>query len=167
MRHERNNSNFLRHDHGFTLIEVLVAVLVLSIGLLGLAGLQASGLRNNYDAYLQTQATNLANDFADRIRANRSAAALATYAAETATANAACFTATGCAPTAMAAADRDVWNSSLTGRLPAGQGSVGALGGGLFSITVRWDEGRTGVTGTACNPNDPTDLRCLTIITQP
>lgn len=56
---------------GFTLIEVLVAVLVLAIGLLGLAGLQTTGLHSNHSAYLRTQATLLAYDMADRMRANR------------------------------------------------------------------------------------------------
>jgi len=55
---------------GFTLIEVLIAMLVLSVGLLGLAGLQARGLKNNLSAYHRGQATQLAYDMADRIRAN-------------------------------------------------------------------------------------------------
>ena len=55
---------------GFTLIEVLIAVLVLSIGLLGLASLQAASLKNNYGAYMRSQASILANDMADRIRSN-------------------------------------------------------------------------------------------------
>ena len=55
---------------GFSLIEVLVTMVVLSIGLLGVAGMQASGLRNNHAVYTKTQATNLAMDMAERIRAN-------------------------------------------------------------------------------------------------
>jgi len=56
---------------GFTLLEVLVAILVLSIGLLGLAGLMASSIRNNHSAYQRTQATWLAYDMIDRMRVNR------------------------------------------------------------------------------------------------
>ena len=52
------------------MIDVLVAMVVLSIGLLGLAGLQATGLRYNHGAYLSTQATLQAYDMADRMRAN-------------------------------------------------------------------------------------------------
>ena len=55
---------------GFTLIEVLIAMLVLAVGLLGLAGLQATSLRNNQSAYNRSQATQLAYDLADRMRAN-------------------------------------------------------------------------------------------------
>jgi len=58
---------------GFTLIEVLIAVVVLSIGLLGLAGLQTAGLHSNQSANLRTQATLLAYDMIDRMRASRSA----------------------------------------------------------------------------------------------
>ena len=65
--------------NGFTMVELLVAVLVLSIGLLGLAGLQAAGLRNNQSAYLRSQATILAYDVADRMRATRAAAAAGAY----------------------------------------------------------------------------------------
>lgn len=55
---------------GFTLIEVLVALLVLSIGLLGLAALQATGMKYNSDAYYRTQASIFAYDIIDRMRAN-------------------------------------------------------------------------------------------------
>jgi len=59
---------------GFGLIEVLVSMLILAIGLLGIAGLQAQSIRFNHEAYLRTQATVLANDIADRMRANRTVA---------------------------------------------------------------------------------------------
>jgi type IV pilus assembly protein PilV len=55
---------------GFTLLEVMVALLVLSIGLLGLAMLQATNLQFNTDAYTRTQATLFAYDIIDRMRAN-------------------------------------------------------------------------------------------------
>lgn len=55
---------------GFTLIEVLVSLVVLAIGLLGLAMLQTTGLRFNTNSYSRTQATYLAYDLAERMRAN-------------------------------------------------------------------------------------------------
>jgi type IV pilus modification protein PilV len=64
---------------GFTLIEVLVAMVVLSIGLLGLAGLQVKTLSFNRDAYLLSQVTNLQYDMLDRMRANRGAAGNGEY----------------------------------------------------------------------------------------
>jgi type IV pilus assembly protein PilV len=59
-----------RRQTGFSLIEVLVALAVLSIGLLGLAMLQVTGMKFNSDAYFRTQATILAYDIIDRMRAN-------------------------------------------------------------------------------------------------
>lgn len=149
---------------GFTLIEVLVAVLVLSIGLLGLASLQATSLRYNNDSSVQTQATFLASDMADRMRANVSKAA--DYPAKSAAANANCYNAGGCTPDEMAANDVYEWNQALA-TLPAGQGTITSIGGGLYRITVMWDELRNGANGTNCNPDDPADLRCVSITTQP
>ena len=58
-------------DSGFTLVEVLVALVVLSIGLLGLAALQLSSLQFNTNSLLRTQATVVAYDLIDRMRSNR------------------------------------------------------------------------------------------------
>ena len=59
---------------GFTLIEVLVTLVILTFGLLGIAGLMAKGQRASYEAYQRQQALALANDMAERIRANRAMA---------------------------------------------------------------------------------------------
>ena len=61
-------------QRGFTLLEVLIAVMLLAVGLLGLAGLQAVSLRNNHSAYLRSQATMLTYEIIDGMRTNRSAA---------------------------------------------------------------------------------------------
>ena len=63
-----------RREGGFTLIEVVVAMLILSIGLMGMVGLQAVSLKMNQSAHLSSQATYLAYDIIDRMRANRTAA---------------------------------------------------------------------------------------------
>jgi type IV pilus assembly protein PilV len=60
----------LKQQSGFTLIELLVTTIVLSIGLLGLAQLEIFSMRHSHDAYFRTQATFLAQDIADRMRAN-------------------------------------------------------------------------------------------------
>lgn len=80
---------------GFTLIEVLVAVLVLAIGLLGLASLQLQGLRETHAALLQTQAGVLATDMAERLQAGP-----------------------------LDATDLQDWKTQLARRLPAGDGGV-------------------------------------------
>ena len=76
--------HFLHRESGFSLIEVLVALLVLSIGLLGLAMLQVQGMRFTNDSYQRTQATLLAYDLMDRMRANKVGADAGAYCLTTA-----------------------------------------------------------------------------------
>lgn len=64
-----------KHQKGATLIEIMVAVLVLSVGLLGLAALQVFSLQSNQGAYHRTQAVNISYEVADFLRANRGAPA--------------------------------------------------------------------------------------------
>ncbi len=59
-----------RNSHGFTLIEVLVSMIIITIGLLGVASMQLTSFQNNQGAYMRSQATVLATDFMDRIRSN-------------------------------------------------------------------------------------------------
>ena len=123
-------------QRGFTLIEVLIAALVLSIGLLGLAGLQSVSLKMNQGSYLRTQATNLAYEITDVMRANSSnrAAYLGDFS------NVTCdleYVRTG----AIAAADIAEWRNRLACLLPTGRGSITQTGT-LVRITVTWDESR-------------------------
>jgi type IV pilus assembly protein PilV len=66
-----------RHS-GFSLIEVLIAIVVLSFGLLGMVGLQAASLQANRDARLQSAAIVLAREFAEMMRGNKDVALLGT-----------------------------------------------------------------------------------------
>jgi type IV pilus assembly protein PilV len=125
---------------GFTLMEVLVTVAVLAIGLLGLAGLQAQGIKFNHDAYLRTQASQLAYDMTDRMRANQQGVQNGDYdAIDGSEADPGCITA-GCTATEMAAYDGYIWNQVAAASLPGGSGTVTAQGGGVFLVTVNWTE---------------------------
>jgi len=131
---------------GFTLLEVLVAMLVLSIGLLGLAGLMASSMRNNLSASHRTQATWMAYDIIDRMRANRAGALAGSYATAMGTA-AACATAvpTGTVPVQDIAA----WKNQLACALPAGNGSIAVnTGTRAATIVIQWNDSR-GTTDSA------------------
>ena len=66
-----NKYQNITNDSGFTLIEVLVALLIVALGMLGNAMLQLQGMKNSNDAYLRSQIGLFAYDVADKIRANR------------------------------------------------------------------------------------------------
>ena len=111
-------------SRGFTLIEVLVAMVVLAVGLLGVSGLQVTGLRSNHSALMRSQATLFASDMADRIRANNVGFTAGDYNLPTAAATAECGTTTGCTPNEMADNDMSLWSADIGITLPSGEGIV-------------------------------------------
>jgi type IV pilus assembly protein PilV len=127
---------------GFSMVEVLVALVVLGVGMLGVASLYVVTLRSSGSAISRMQAVNLASDLADRIRANRSAR----EAYEGAAANKGCVSATAnCTPEDMAAHDLFLWDAQLAATLGAsaeGSVDVEAAAGTLrtYTITVSWKE---------------------------
>lgn len=143
----------MNKNKGFTLIEVLIAMLVLAVGLLGLAGLQATSLGHNLSAYNRGQATQLAYDIAERMRANPSVAGnyLTTFMAPTAATCAtndtpctACTSAANsCTPAQLTVKDLFEWNIALTSTLPSGTGTI-TITGAVYTITVNWDDNRDG-----------------------
>lgn len=124
--------------NGFSLVEVLVAMVVLSVGLLGLAGMMASTVRNNHSAYHRSQATWLAYDMIDRIRANREAALQPSN-----NYNIAVGTATSSSTDIVVADDVNGWKGRLAAALPAGDGSVAVVPATRrVTVVVRWNDSR-------------------------
>lgn len=144
---------------GFTLIEILIAMVVLGIGLLGLAGLQATGLRNSHSAYHRSQATQLAYDMADRMRVNSVGFAAGAYNNGAATADN--CQANACTPAQMAGYDIAQWVAELAAQLPGGTG-VACIDrtsndgnwnapacdgiGNTYAVKIWWDDDRSGVS---------------------
>jgi len=133
-----------RFETGFTLVETLVALVVLSIGLLGVAGLQLVGLRGNMSAASRTQATYYADDIIDRMRANYTvargpdAAHMQYLLAMGATAS------TATDPVALA--DATAWLAELKA-LPSGQGSISVdPATAIATVTIQWVDTRGGDT---------------------
>jgi len=145
----------LNRQHGFTLLEVLITVLILSIGLLGLASLQTKGLQYNYSANLRSQATLLAYDMLDRMRANRNASIAGLYninLGDSVTASNCTGSGADCTPANMATFDKYEWKTELADRLPKGNGEVEstALAGTArqVTITVEWSDNREKITNS-------------------
>jgi len=113
-------------NRGFTLLEVLVATIILSVGLLGISGMQVTGLRSNHSALLRSQATMFAYDMSDRMRANGEAFKSATgyYNSPVGAADNDCLTTIGCGSEAMAKNDMFAWSTNIVNTLPAGAGVV-------------------------------------------
>jgi type IV pilus assembly protein PilV len=163
-------TKFPGQQSGFTLIEVLISALILAIGLVGVAGLQAVSLKNNQSTFMRSQATALAYDLADRMRANVTAADIGSYNPGAAAMTSTCATTSGCGPAAMAAHDIAEWNAALAALLPSGVGFVcidstpnDGTGpgdaqcdgnGGQFSIKVWWDDDRDGATTVTATNNE-------------
>lgn len=147
-----------RVNGGYSLIEILVAVLVLAIGLLGLAQLQLTSIQNTHSSHLRSVATALAYDMADRVRANQAGFQTGAYNNPAAAQDASCLGA-GCAPAAMAGHDAFEWQADAAAQLPSGaavicldstpnDGTSAAPacdgGGQIYAIKVWWADDKTG-----------------------
>lgn len=137
---------------GTTLIETMVALLVLSIGLLGIAAMQMSGLFQNRAGYERSQAVMLADEIAERIRVNRPAAAAGDYDTAIGTVIASpagtCLgQAANCTPVTLATEDLGLWKDRLDAILAGGDGAVQvAVTSGVArsaQITIQWPTGNS------------------------
>jgi type IV pilus assembly protein PilV len=126
------------------LIEAMVTLVVLSVGMIGMAALYGQGLGASRVALYRTVAVNLTADMADRIRLNRMAGNA--YAGAAANNNCTPPGVATCNPAQMAADDLFNWNQALAQALPGGAGTVGFANGlpSTYTITVSWQESGIG-----------------------
>lgn len=160
---ELERRNPWSRGRGFSLIEVLVAVLVFSLGILGFISLQVKSIQAGQVAYYRSQATTLASDIIERIRANSSVAA--NYAGTDTNVAGGCdiSSASGCSPSDMVSADLHSWQALLSNSLPSGLGIVCLDStpydgtptapacdgvGGSYVAKIWWDENKSGNTST-------------------
>lgn len=126
---------FVKTARGMSLVEVLVTVVLISVGLLGVAALQLSSLKGNQESYARSQAAMLAADILDRMRANQNAFANNQY-------NVA-FNGTGAAGT-PSGNDLQAWQRSINQLLPGGTeiaaGSIARSATNIVTVTIRWSE---------------------------
>lgn len=130
------------------MIEAMVAVLVLSLGLLALASFQLRVLSDSVGASNQNVAVQLAGDIADRIRANPGAVASSAYVADWASPDEdepepSCVSAgASCNAAELAAHDLWSWKRAVAGALPGGLADVQgkSSAGGLLFVHIAWDE---------------------------
>ena len=127
-------------QQGFGLVESLVALVVVSVGMIGIAVLYGQGLGASRTALYRTYAVNLVSDMADRIRVNRRGGA--SYAGAPSNNNCGAGGNTDCTTAQMAAHDLFVWQAQIVAQLPAGVGTVQYAGTTppTYTIRVRWQE---------------------------
>ncbi len=159
-----------KNQGGFTLIEVLVSALILAIGLVGVAALQAVSLKSQQSAFMRSQASALAYDLADRMRSNVTSANANLYNPAVTGLVANCKAVSGCTPQDLARHDLAEWNAVITNYLPMGSGFVcidstpndgtgpgnpqcdGA--GSQFSVKIWWDDNRDGAISVTATNNE-------------
>lgn len=152
-------------SRGFSLVEALVALTVLSVGLLGAAGMLLDSLRGQSQALRRGVATSLVADIAGRIRANPTAREAYDSRSETVAA-ADCDEAAPCGPVLLAAHDRAHFTASARALLPGGEPqpailfepAIGPAAPDRYAISLRWQD-----------PLDPdtTDESTLIVLAQP
>lgn len=137
-------------QNGFSLLEVLIALIILSIGLLGHSKLQALGVRATTDSHLRTEATFFANDMIERMRANQPSVTSDYYAGINYTAidcavapgtictEGTAGSATDCTTTEVADEDAINWFCGVTATIPNGSVAVSSAAG-VYSVQVSWD----------------------------
>ena len=154
----------LSRQRGVSLIEVMMAVLIFSIGLLGLAGLMIMATRSNQAGYQFTQVSYLAHNMADRMSANPIGVWNGSYNNTAYPVSTTQDCSGGCTPAQLATYDQQMWSSQLKTFLPPGAAaaiSCASTGvsydpvgggqvdkrppyGGTCSMTIKWNERNTG-----------------------
>ena len=130
-----------RKQRGFSLVEVLIALIIMSVGMLGIAGLYVQSMQAGRTSLFRHHAVTLAGDVADRIRANPTAGVA--YAAGAGIDFGCVATGVDCNEVEMASTDILLWKQQARESLPNGDATVAFDNGTIppsYTIAVTWDE---------------------------
>ncbi len=157
-----------KYQSGLGLIESLIALLVISVGLLGIAALQITSMKQSSSAQFHSMAVWFNYEMTDRINANRGITVFPQYAGiSTADAHSQnCETAASpCTPAQMIEADAKIW-SELVSKLPSGKGVIIQNDDNSLQVTVMWDDGADESNCTNNVPNSD-GMTCYSVTLQP
>jgi type IV pilus assembly protein PilV len=157
-------------QRGFTLLEILIAVLILAIGLLGVAGLQILSLKNSTNSVWRAEATQLAYDILDRVRANYEESSTCSNPSyevsygDTVSASDCQLSSANCNQSQMRDYDLSEWLDAVA-NLPGGEGEItmvdddtGALCRTWYTIKIRWQEKESQRSDGVGNVGTPTEF---------
>ncbi len=134
------------NSKGFTLIEVLIALIVLAIGLLGMATLMMASLQSSQGAAQRSAATVVAYDLIERMRVNRNEAIKASsdYVSDPSTADSDCDPEAGCSAEEMVVYDLETWWTALQAAIPGAEVTIqqdpAGAGDDAYCIVIFWQE---------------------------
>lgn len=153
-----------KHQTGVSLIESMIALLVISIGLLGIAALQVTSMKQNNSALHHSQAVWVAFNISERIRSNFGQ--FVDYAGiDTNTGYSQDCRSSPCTNAQMITSDAADWANEML-NLPSGRGTIDSPNANQLRIRVMWDDEGAGGTGINCGPNPAVDLTCYTVIVE-
>ncbi|WNC67628.1 type IV pilus modification protein PilV [Thalassotalea nanhaiensis] len=147
--------------NGFSLMEVLITMIIISFGMLGLAKLQLNAMVEVQSASYSNKAASFALQMTEAIAANPTA--LTSYqlsSTQQVTSQISCL-ANNCTSPELAKHDVKLWQSNVSKSLPSGQAEI-EVTSTQAKVTVRWDQNRNGSTGLNCPPLSSSDLECTT-----
>ena len=152
---------------GFSMLEVMIALVLIAFTLLGQAGLQASALKLNKSADLRIQAVILADEIAERIEANKTVALTGAYAASLSTspstASADCLAA-NCSATNLASYDLSIWQNRVATTLPGASWQITHAGTNpsTYTIVLSWTDRRDNAKSVTYATAGTTETMALT-----
>lgn len=137
-----------KKHQGFTLIEVLISLLIMTLGIVGVLKMQTQSLKSNQRAHFRTQADLLSRDMLARMQANKTEAKNGKYVAGSKPANASNCQTIECSPTQLTQWDLYQWYEQIERQLPSGSATVENFGvdTNRYLISIRWDDYRTSQT---------------------
>lgn len=122
---------------GFSMIEILITLVILAFGLIGLAGIQAVGLKNSQSSLIRSQATLAGYDIIDRMRSNCSAALNGSY-------NLGLSASSPSSGSSIEGNDLAEWRTAISNTLISGKGGVSVDAANfLATVTIQWDDSRS------------------------
>ena len=141
-----------RQQSGVTLIEAVITILIVAIGMLGMAALQSASLRLAYNSYERTQANFLVSDLIDRIKMNPENFVELPAAVTVSQGSPDCLGGDACTPQQLVTFEQASWLNSAQGLLPNVTATLNEDGSmrGTFDLTVSWQRATP-----APDPDDP------------